>query len=268
MKPLEPGVAILANALKLKYKNFYLGISDGDFTTEYPHARLLYSLGGSPEENSFVDDGTGRIVMERGQWLLLPPFLKIFHHHRKNRHLSIHFSFSILRGMEVFSGLKQIRRGNAFELLPVVESMEQTKDDNSVLFSAGAEVVLRKVLFSLMAEMDTQQIMKQCELVGSYHKLTDYLHARCDCRITVAEMARIMQLPEQRFARKFAADTGITPRKFNENIIIEHAVDLLCRSGLSLKEIADKLHFANEYYFSRFFKRSMKLPPGTFRKML
>ena len=266
MRPLDPAITVLSNALKLEYKSFYLGESNGNFTTEYPHARLMYSLGSA--ESSFVDDGTGRIALERGKWILLPPFLKIIHHHRASRHLSIHFSFSVLRGMEVFSGIKQMRCGNAPGLIEVVENMMQTKDNNAILFSAEAELVLRTALFSLMTELDTQHIMKQYALLGSYHKLTDYLHRQCDSRITVAQMARIMQLPEQRFARKFAADTGITPRKFNENIIIEHAVELLGNSGLSLKEIADRLHFANEYYFSRFFKRSMKLPPGTFRKMM
>jgi AraC-like DNA-binding protein len=77
-----------------------------------------------------------------------------------------------------------------------------------------------------------------------------------------------MNLCEQTFARKFAADTGLTPRKLNENIIIDHAITLLENETLSIKEIAAELNFSNEYYFSRFFKRNTGVPPGRFRQKM
>jgi AraC-like DNA-binding protein len=40
----------------------------------------------------------------------------------------------------------------------------------------------------------------------------------------------------------------------------------LTETELSIKQIADKLHFRDEYYFSKFFRLRAKTPPGQFRK--
>ena len=78
-------------------------------------------------------------------------------------------------------------------------------------------------------------------------------------------MAQVMNMGVQSFAKRFSADTGISPRKFFERILAEHAVRLLTGTDRSVKEIAAEMGFDNEYYFSRFFKRHLGLPPGEFR---
>ncbi len=79
----------------------------------------------------------------------------------------------------------------------------------------------------------------------------------------------------------FTSKLNLTIRKLNEackfvtgksalNIIntqiVYDAKMLLLYSELSILDIADKLHFANQNYFTRFFKKHTGLTPGEFRK--
>ena len=263
MRALKPELTTLGNLLKLEFKKFFFGVSNGRFATCYPYARIVYSLGS--REESFMIDGRQTVKLERGMWLLLPPFAEIRHHHEHHRQLSLHFSYSLLRGIEVLSVFSGVQYGYAPEHLDMIEKMDP---EEPFCFLNDAEIVVRSILkqimllpeFSLRREGDLKLLR--------YSRLTEYLHQHLSSKVTVAGMAKVMNMSAQVFARKFVADTGMTPRKFNENIIIEQAIKLLEAEELSIKEIAEKLHFSSEYYFSRFFKRSMNLPPGAFRKKM
>ena len=265
MRILKPEIAAFANLFKLEMKNFYLGVSNGNFVTRYPHPRLVFCL--NCDDGSFMDDGHSTVFLKRGLWLLLPPFIEISHQHCRSRQVSIHFSYSLLRGMELLGGLDSIRYAEAPELLPLAEAMQSSQDD-PVHFLNAANLLIRSVLYQIIQQPGFDLCPMSNSKLLIYTRLTNHLYRQLDPHIKVAEMAAIMNMGEQSFARKFVADTGLTPRKFNENIIIDHAVELLENSRLSIKEIAEKLHFSNEYYFSRFFRRCMKMPPGSFRKKM
>ena len=259
MQPLNDEIVRLNNAFKLKFKKLYLGVSNVRCKSCYPYPRLIYSLGN--DGNTFFSDGISETVFERGTWVLIPPFVETRQHLRHSHHLAIHFTCSLLDGMELFSGMKQIEHGYAPELLPVAEAITP---ENSIHFLNGANLILRHALYFLMQKHDWD-LERKVAAMSIYYPLTEYLHRKLDLHISVGEMAKVMNSGEQSFARKFSASLGMTPHKFNENIIIDHAVELLDNSDLSIKEIAAKLHFTNEYYFSRFFKRHMKISPGNFR---
>ena len=50
--------------------------------------------------------------------------------------------------------------------------------------------------------------------------------------------------------------------------VIDRAAELLLRSDKRVGEIAGELGFTSEYYFSRFFRKHIGVPPLAFRKRL
>ncbi|UKI34755.1 MAG: helix-turn-helix domain-containing protein [Lentisphaeria bacterium] len=64
-------------------------------------------------------------------------------------------------------------------------------------------------------------------------------------------------------SRSFSRDTGITLKKYISHQLQLQAALLLRESRLSIKEIARKLNFNDEYYFSHFFKRESGVSPGS-----
>jgi AraC family transcriptional regulator, arabinose operon regulatory protein len=65
--------------------------------------------------------------------------------------------------------------------------------------------------------------------------------------------------------RMFKKDFGVTPYDYLMNKRIESAKILLTHSLLFLKEIAERLCFSDQYYFSNYFKKKTGLSPLAFR---
>ena len=263
MNTLRNNLLPLSNCLHLEFRNFFYGTSCGKFVTEYPYARLLFSFGSRGE--TVMEDEAGPVVFRRGMWLLIPPFRRVRHFHEASTHLSIHFSFSVLRGVELLAG-RSLLWGEEPGMIPLAESLIGSSV-GTLPFLNGIQLLCRQVLFEVLRD-ECSELEQLYSRFVRYAALTDCLHRNPRFHISVAEMARVMNMGEQSFARRFSADTGISPRKFFERILAEHAVRLLTGTDMSVKEIAGEMGFDNEYYFSRFFKRHLGLPPGEFRQRM
>ena len=263
MNLLKNNLLPLSNCLNLEFRNFFFGTSSGTFKTVYPYARLLVSLGS--RGNTVMDDGSTQIQFRRGMWLLIPPYLEVRHFHEASTHLSIHFSFSILRGTELLARQHRLLFGKDAELMRLTESL--TGPIGMLSFINGIQLLCRKVLFEVLQNdfPDLEQLY--CRFV-KYAGLTEYLHRHPDFHMSVTQMAQFLHMGTETFAKRFSADMGIAPRKFFERILADRTVKLLTGTDLSIKEIAEQLGFANEYYFSRFFKRHLGAAPTEFRRRM
>ena len=66
---------------------------------------------------------------------------------------------------------------------------------------------------------------------------------------------------------RFKQILGTSPMRYLNKMRLEKAETLLCRSELSIAEIAEECGFDNAYYFCNVFKKYNKLPPSKFRGM-
>lgn len=62
--------------------------------------------------------------------------------------------------------------------------------------------------------------------------------------------------------------TGYTPALMIKHIIVANAKMLLAQRELSIKEIATRLNFSNQFAFSRYFKSCTEMSPNEYRKTL
>ena len=251
----------LSNCLNLEFRNFFCGISSGNFITKYPYNRLLFSFGS--QGLTTIGDDSDSIELKRGMWLLIPASREVKHSHSGSRHLSIHFSLSILRGAEILASRHKIFYDYNIELIRIAETIVESP--MPLRFISGIQLLCREILFEILKD-DTGDMEQFYSGFIKYAKLTEYLHQNCNFHITVADMAKIMNMGEQSFAKKFSADTGTSPRNFFGQILASHAVKLLINTELSVKEIAEEMGFCNEFYFSRFFKRHFCISPSGFRQ--
>jgi AraC family transcriptional regulator len=67
------------------------------------------------------------------------------------------------------------------------------------------------------------------------------------------------------FFRYFSLTLKTTPQKFISRLKMEHAAELLRDSRLSVADVADATGFANQFHFSRCFKRYYGTAPGKYR---
>lgn len=77
--------------------------------------------------------------------------------------------------------------------------------------------------------------------------------------------AQIFRSPSQAI-RIFRREFGMTPVDYLLGRRIETAKLLLQNTNMQIKEIAYKLNFADEHYFSNYFKKRVGLAPGEYRR--
>lgn len=81
-----------------------------------------------------------------------------------------------------------------------------------------------------------------------------------------ADYADLLAITPNALSKKAVSYFGKTPSQLIQERLILEAKKLLHLTQLSVKEIAYKLEFSDEHYFSRFFKKAVKESPQSFRK--
>jgi AraC family transcriptional regulator len=96
--------------------------------------------------------------------------------------------------------------------------------------------------------------------------IIDYIMASLDHRPTLEQMAELVHLSPDHFARQFKAATGLAPYQFVIARRVERAQQLLGgRQELSLAEVAIAAGFSDQSQLCFHFKRITGVTPGHFR---
>lgn len=86
--------------------------------------------------------------------------------------------------------------------------------------------------------------------------------------LTVEDLAKQLFISKTILTREFKFMYGMSPYHYYLNKKLSQAKLMLHNSNMSVKEISDKLCFADEHYFSGLFKRKVGVPPSEFRRLL
>lgn len=97
-------------------------------------------------------------------------------------------------------------------------------------------------------------------------KIKRYLDASLGKPLTLEELSNEFNFTKAHLVRVFRSHYKMTPYEYFLSRKFSLACFYLTETEFSLKQIADKLCFRDEYYFSRFFCQRSKIPPGQFRK--
>ena len=84
---------------------------------------------------------------------------------------------------------------------------------------------------------------------------------------SVAFYADKLCISPKHLARVIKEVSGQTPTQSIDNFVVMEAKNMLLYTDLSVKEIAEQLHFTNQTIFYRFFKRNTGIHPTEFRKV-
>lgn len=77
-----------------------------------------------------------------------------------------------------------------------------------------------------------------------------------------------LHMSYENFRKRFAKLAGMPPSQYRMRRVIKRASELMHRSRMTLREVADECGFCNEFHFSRRFKQIVGVSPREFRKQL
>jgi AraC-like DNA-binding protein len=97
-------------------------------------------------------------------------------------------------------------------------------------------------------------------------KIKEYLDTHVEEKISLKNISDVVSMSGPHVIRIFKKALGKTPYDYLLDKRMEYAELLLANSNIQIKEIASRLKFADEYYFSNFFKKKTGVSPRQFRK--
>lgn len=97
------------------------------------------------------------------------------------------------------------------------------------------------------------------------HEFVGLVELHMQSHWTVERYAKHLGISKDRLNTAMRRAARMSPNQYVQNRLIAETKTLLLNSDLSVAEVAFKLGFTDAAYFSRFFQRHEKLPPGRFR---
>lgn len=94
----------------------------------------------------------------------------------------------------------------------------------------------------------------------------DYMQERLEQRFSVDEVAAELNLSTSRFAHLFAAQMGVAPKAWINDMRLQRARKLLLHTGDSIAGIGAQVGYEDPAHFARNFKKSMGYSPRQFRR--
>ena len=92
------------------------------------------------------------------------------------------------------------------------------------------------------------------------------IETRLDSAVSLEELADVAGCSVSTLQRLFSRYCKTTPYRYRQKLRMQQAVQLLDHSFLSIKEIAGRIGYADQAYFSNDFKKYYHLSPGEWRK--
>ena len=83
--------------------------------------------------------------------------------------------------------------------------------------------------------------------------------------LRIDDLARVYGTGRDAFSSAFTRATGTTPKDYVKRRLNQEAIGWLINSNLKIKEIADRLGYSDEFYFSRAFQKLNGSPPAKYR---
>ncbi|GAA3407664.1 AraC family transcriptional regulator [Paenibacillus hodogayensis] len=95
-----------------------------------------------------------------------------------------------------------------------------------------------------------------------------YIHANCDRKIVLKELARKLAVSSAHLCRVFYGKYQLTPMQYLNNWRIYETKQLLANTEMSITEISAKVGFQSVHYLSRRFAASEQLSPLQYRQRM
>lgn len=155
-----------------------------------------------------------------------------------------------------------IKLKNSREVELVFDEMYENFDKNTLASKINC-VALTHKLFSLLAEKATA-VSTENNYVANAIDLISTNFSNPDFNVSV--LSEMLGLHYNYFSIIFKKETGLTPKKAISNYRMTNACKMLKFTNKSIKEVASDCGFADEFYFSRAFRKSYNKSPRQYRQ--
>lgn len=203
------------------------------------------------------------IVMRPGNAYLMPAGT-VFSYRCDRRLVKLFFHFNILDtdGMDLLRNLQEIHgvpmcEGELEEMLRL--------NEGELAQSLALRHKLYDVVSRLLATYPAEQ-MRPKTYSPLVSRAMEYIRANLSYNLSCKEIAEALFVAEVTLRQKFRKETGRTPRKYIEELVLFRGELMLKTTRMSVSQISSALGFCDQFYFSRRFVAHYKQSPREYRR--
>ena len=226
-----------ANVACIEYIEKGMGVVEIDGQTFYPEEGDSYFLQVGSKHHYFSDRNN--------------PWQKVF----------INVSGGLLDSLIEGYGLKKIYYFKGLDLSKELRHIYNLAKGKKPDSTEEIICILNQIFFKMRAHIKCTEPTSDVAA-----RMKDYLRNHAASKFKIEELCQYISRSESQTIKIFKEAYGVTPYSYFLDKKINLAKDMLLNTNLSVKQIANHLSFADEYYFSNIFKKKTGVSPSKYRK--
>ncbi|MBQ5389960.1 MAG: helix-turn-helix domain-containing protein [Clostridia bacterium] len=170
------------------------------------------------------------------------------------------------RIMNEMMQLYNLQSGVVIKQMNCHKIFEQVFEECSRITEETKAEVYRKVFKLIVRLLDQLTGDSVCDILApSSYKIRDYIDSNIQTAICLDDIAKKFFFSKSYIISCFKNEFGIPPKQYILQKKIETAKSMLLETDMSIRAIAEMLHFADSHHFSNTFKKQTGLAPVEFR---
>jgi len=125
------------------------------------------------------------------------------------------------------------------------------------------QILFHGIIFQLLEQQDTKH---EANEQPSVERSMIYMESHYRDKITREQLAAMAGVSPSHYSILFKQLTGFTPNEYLSRLRVHKAMELLINSSGTLREIAQKVGYKDEFYLSRRFKQQTGVSPSAYNR--
>ena len=234
-----------------------------------PEAIFIYCA----EGNGWYEVAGRRHEVARNQLLVVPAFTPHVYGAGKKTPWTIHWFHAVgsnvpiyLERLGVTAEKPVVPLGGDVQLFSlfedVLEGLEHGFTMTHLIYAAHSLTHLMGLILRHKDEFGYGETTVRERVVKSIEFMKGHLNEP----LKIATLAALVNLSRSHYTTLFKRVTGYAPLSYLNHLRMQHAVQLLNTTDLSIKRISDQLGFSDQFYFSRAFRKMHNHSPSEHRR--
>ena len=131
---------------------------------------------------------------------------------------------------------------------------------DTIIFNA-----ISLVIHEIFIELNLLIKLEQNPLENEMYEIKQYLSNNADSGITINDVCNKFNISRSYLFKQFKEIYNISPNSFYQQKRLEIAKQYLRFSNLTIQEISDTMNFADQHYFSNWFKSNVGISPSLYK---
>lgn len=124
------------------------------------------------------------------------------------------------------------------------------------------------IIHEIFIELDLLNKLEPNPLNHEMHKIKQYLSNNADSGMTINDVCNKFNISRSYLFKHFKEMFNISPNSFYQQERLKIAKQYLQFSNLTIQEISDTMNFADQHYFSNWFKSNAGISPSLYKSQI